>query len=461
MEAGQPPRTLARKIGLGTAVAVVVGSTIGSGIFRTPAGIAELLPGPLPMLLCWTVAGLLVLCGALTLAEVGGGRPETGGMYAFLRDGFGRLPAFLFGWSQLVLIRPAALAAVAMVFAEYFLRLFGPGAVQSDWTPALVGAGAIVAVTLINFVGVLVGGSVQNATTILKVLGLLAVVAMAFAVGLPQTGGHYAPFTPEGSLSLTPFGLALISVLWAYDGWADGTYVAGEIQDPRRNVPRSILLGTLLIIVVYLLANFAYLAVLSTGQIAASPLVAADVAQAVMGRWGEVFVIATVMVSTFGTLNGSMLTSPRIFFAMAEDRLFFRPVARISERFGTPSVSTWLTCGLGVAFILVSRRFENLADLFVTAMIPFYALAVATVFSLRRQEGYDPPVRTPLYPLPPLLFILAMALILANPLYEEAKGMLDQGIAAGPKGTYGVLATILAGVPIYYLTVGRKRPNEN
>jgi amino acid transporter len=442
--------TLARQIGLGTAVAVVVGSTIGSGIFRTPAGIAESLPGPLPMLLCWAAAGVLALCGALTLAEVGGAHPETGGLYAFIRDGFGRMAAFLFGWSQLVLIRPAALAAVAMAFSEYFLRVLKVTPAEGDWLPALVGAGAIVAVSTVNYLGVVFGGAVQVVTTFLKVAGLLVLVVLAFAVGLPQTGGHFTPLAPEGSFNLSLFGLALVSVLWAYDGWADGSYVAGEIVEPRKNVPRSLVVGTLIIIAVYLLANLAYLSALSIGSISSSPLVAADVANAVMGRWGEVFVSVTVMISTFGTLNGSMLTAPRIFFAMADDRLFFRPVAHVSRRYGTPGVATWLACLLGVTFILVARKFEDLADIFVTAMIPFYALAVGTVFALRKQADYNPSVRTPFYPLTPILFILAMLFIFGNALWDPSSR----------KATLGVLAAILLGLPVYVATF-RTRPTQD
>jgi APA family basic amino acid/polyamine antiporter len=442
----QAHAALARQIGLGTAIAVVVGSTIGSGIFRSPAGIAEKLPGPIPMMLCWAFAGLIVLCGALTLAEVGGAHPETGGLYAFIRDAYGRWPAFLFGWAQLVIIRPASLAAVAMAFSEYFLRVLGYQFEPSSWRAALIGAGAIVVVSTINYLGVVFGGAVQNLTTILKVSGLLVVIAFAFGVGLPETGGHFTPAVPEGSFKTSMFALALISVLWAYDGWADGSYVAGEITEPRKNVPRALVWGTLMIIIVYLLANAAYLAVLSVDQIADSHLVAADVANKVMGRWGEVFISVTVMISTFGTLNGSMITAPRIFFAMADDRLFFEPVSRVNQRFGTPGVATWLACGIGVAFILIARSFKDLADIFVMGMIPFYALAVFGIFMLRRQADYDPPVQTPLYPIPPILFVLGMLFIFGNALWDDKQRVPTLWVSGG----------ILLGLPIYFLTVGRR-----
>jgi amino acid transporter len=456
MAQAEPHHFLARRIGLGTAIAVLVGSTIGSGIFRTPAGIAEKLPGPVPMLLCWVFGGLLALCGALTLAEIGGAHPETGGLYAFIRDEFGRRAAFVFGWSQLVMIRPASVAAVSMAFSEYALRAAGHKTPEGDMAPYFVAAGAVLLVSIINYLGVLVGGVVQDLTTLLKVLGLMIIVVLALSIALPQSGGHFSPPMPEGSFGVSAFALALISVLWAYDGWADVSYVAGEVKDPRKNLPRALILGTLGVIVVYLLANVAYLSVFSIDKIKSSQLVAADVAEVLMGGWGVLFVSITVMISTFGTLNGTMMTSPRIFFAMADDKLFFRPVASVSDRFGTPGVAIWLTCFLGVIFVFVARKFESLADIFVTAMIPFYALAIGGIFALRKQSDYNPSVRTPLYPLTPILFIAAMLFILGNSLYEETNQMLEKGFVEGGKATYGVLLAALAGIPVYHLTFGRK-----
>jgi amino acid transporter len=354
------------------------------------------------------------------------------------------------------MIRPAALGAVSTAFSEYALRAAGYRPAEGDWTPYFVAAGAIFVVSAINYFGVLIGGAVQDLTTILKVLGLMVIVVLALAIALPETGGHFSPAVPEGSFGVSAFALALISILWAYDGWADLSYVAGEVKDPRRNVPRALILGTLGVIAVYLLANVAYLSVFSIDTIRTSQLIAADVAERLVGGWGVLFVSITVMVSTFGTLNGTMLTSPRIFFAMADDRLFFKPVASVSEKYGTPSVAIWLTCFLGISFVFVARRFESLADIFVTAMIPFYALAIGGIFALRKQADYNPSVRTPLYPLTPILFILAMLFILGNSLYEETNQMIAMGFEKGGKATYGVLLAILAGIPVYHLTIGRK-----
>ena len=360
--------TLKRQLGLWSAVAVLIGSTIGSGIFRSPAGIADKLPGPLPLMAVWVAGGLFALCGALTLAELSGAFPQTGGAYVFIREGWGRLPAFLFGWAELSLIRAASLGAISTTFAEYFWRVLGhePAAEPYRTYVHYVAAVAIALTATFNYVGLRWGSLVQNLTTLAKYGGLLFIILLALAIGLPRTGGHYVPAAPEGSFHLAAFGLALVSVLWAFDGWADLSFVAGEVKDPRRTLPRAIIIGTVAVIAIYLLANVAYLAVLPVGEIRQSKLVAADVAQRLIGAPGVIFVACTVMLSTFGTLNGTLLTAPRIFFAMADDGLFFRKVAAVHPKYNTPYVSILLTTGLGIVFVMV-RSFEQLADMFVTA----------------------------------------------------------------------------------------------
>lgn len=471
--AGAP--RLERQIGFWSAVAVVIGSTIGSGIFGSPAGIAEKMPGPAPMLAVWVVGGLFALCGALTLAEVGGAFPYAGGLYVFLREAYGRPVAFLFGWAQLLLIRPAALGAVAVIFGQYAMRLGGyePGSVEYERYATWLAVAALAVVAVANVRAVKWGTGIQDVTTILKTGGLMILVVLAFSLSLPTHTGNFTPAVPPGSFSFAPFGLALVSVLWAFDGWSDSTYVSGEIKDPRRNVPRSIFAGTAIIIVVYLLANLAYLSVLTVGEIAASKQVAADVMQRLVGPSGVVFIVATVMLSTFGTLNGSMLTAPRIFYAMAEDRLFFPVVARVHPVYKTPYVSIVLTAVIAMVFVSIGS-FAQLADAFVTAMVPFYALAVGTVFVFRARarrggppapldlpssapEGpeeaaapdrphYDPPVRTPLYPFVPAVFIVSTFMLIGNALSEEASRM----------PTLMTFGAILVGLPVYYATVGRK-----
>lgn len=476
---------LVRQIGLGSGIAVVVGSTIGSGIFKSPSGIAGQLPGPLPMLAVWIVAGIFVLCGALTLGEVGGAFPYSGGLYVFVREAYGRLAAFLFGWAQLVLLRPSSVGALAIVFGQYAMRLGGhqEGQPGFDQGTAVLAVAAIILVTIANVTGVRFGTVIQNFTTIAKTAGLLVLIGLALVIALPKGGGHFTPAIPHGSFSVSMFGLALVSVLWAYDGWADGSYVSGEITNPRRNVPRAILFGTLIVIAVYLLANVAYLAVFSVDQIGKSSTIAADAMSSLIGAGGVTFIVATVMISTFGTLNGTILTSPRIFFAMAEDKLFFEPLARVHPKFKTPYVSVILTGILGVIYVLVAtamsgnKAFGTLTDAFVIGIVPFYALSVGSVFVFRGREqkrraaggtgarladslvdpvtpghsethphAYSPSVHTPLYPLTPIIFVASTLFLLAN-------SLLDSDSRVPTIITLGIL---IIGAPIYFATIGRR-----
>ncbi|MDP9204766.1 MAG: amino acid permease [Gemmatimonadota bacterium] len=439
--------SLPRRLGLWSAVAVLVGSTIGSGIFRSPAGIAAKLPGPLPLLAIWLTGGIFALCGALTLAEVAGAFPRTGGVYVFIRESWGRLPAFLFGWAELVLIRAAALGAISTTFSEYFIRVLGydPRVAPYSSYVHYIAAAAILLTATFNYVGIKWGALVQNVTTLAKTGALLVIIVLALALGLPQTGGHFTPAVPAGSFTIAKFGLALVSVLWVYDGWADVSFVGGEVKDPEKNLPRVLIAGTLIIIALYLLANVAYLAVLPVEEIRQSKLVAADVADKLVGAAGVAFVSVAVMISTFGTLNGSVMTGSRVLFAMAADGLLFKPVAIVSKRFQTPSVAIALEAGLGVVFVLLGT-FEQLADTFVTAIVPFYALAVGSVFILRRRPEFRPPFRVPGYPVVPAIFIVATILLLGNAIIDPTSRI----------PTLGVLGVILLGIPIFYLSKGRR-----
>ena len=438
--------SLPRRLGLWSAVAVLVGSTIGSGIFRSPASIANKLPGPLPLLAIWLTGGLFALCGALTLAEVAGAFPRTGGVYVFIREAWGRLPAFLFGWAELVLIRAAALGAISTTFSEYFIRVLGydPRVAPYSMYVHYVAAVAILLTATFNYVGIKWGSLVQNITTLAKTGALVVIIVLAIAIGLPRTGGHFTPAVPAGSFTFSHFGLALVSVLWVYDGWADVSFVGGEVKDAEKNLPRVLIYGTLIIIALYLLANVAYLAVLPVEEIRHSKLVAADVAQTLMGAAGVAFVSVAVMVSTFGTLNGSVMTGSRILFAMAADGGLFKPIAKVHRKFQTPGVAIALEAVLGVLFVLLGT-FEQLADTFVTAIVPFYALAVAAVFVFRRRPDYQPPFRVPGYPVVPAVFIVATVLLLGNAIVDPSSRV----------ATLGVLGVILLGIPVYYATRGR------
>jgi amino acid transporter len=442
---------LPRSLGLLSAIAVLIGSTIGSGIFRTPAVIADRVPSPGPMLGVWVLGGLLVLCGALTYAELGGMFPRSGGVFVYLRESFGRLPAFLFGWAELVVIRASALGAIATVFAEYLLRSLGYDPARFADGVHYVAAGAILLTAGCNYVGVRWSSLLINATTVAKYGALLLLVAFAFVAG----GGAWSNLgasAADGPVRPGLFGLALISVLWAYDGWGDLSFVGGEVRDPQRNLPRALILGTAAVIAIYLLVNVAYLYLMPVAAMRESPLVAADAAQAIVGRFGVGLVAVVVMISTFGTLMGSMMTGPRIFFAMADDGLFFRSIAQVHPRFQTPARAIALAALLAVGFVLV-RSFEDLADTFILAIWPFYALAALGVVVLRRRRPDLPrPVRVFLYPLPPLLFAVAAALILGNSLIPAVDNPLVAiGPIAAPRNPAIAFGVIASGVPVYWL----------
>lgn len=431
--------TLVRRLGLWSSIGLVIGITIGGGIFRTPAGIAARVPDPLLMMAVWVLGGLIVLCGALAFAELSAAMPETGGMYVYLREGWGRPYAFLYGWSQLVLIRASALGGISSVFGEYFLRVFGidPG-LHPDWADYLA-AGAILFAAGTNVVGVRLGALFAGISTITKFGALAFLVLASFALG-GGAGGSLANLAPNAApIDWSLFGLALISVMWAYDGFADLTFASGEVTDPQRNLPRAIVFGTIAIILIYLLSNAAYLYVIPIERLASSRLIAADTLGTVFGQAGSAFIAVVVMISTFGSLMGSMLASPRIFFAMADDRLFFTPIASVHPRWQTPHVAILLAAGLGVAMVM-TQTFEQLTDTFVLAMWPFYALSVGAIYTLRRSQPHlHRPYRVVGYPVVPAIFILAACYLVIN------------ALIADPLWTGVTFAVVLAGLPVYYI----------
>jgi APA family basic amino acid/polyamine antiporter len=436
---------LPRRLGLLSAWAVLVGSTIGSGIFRTPAVVAGRIGEPWLFVSGWIAGGVIALAGALTYAELAAMYPRTGGMYVYIREGFGRLPAFLFGWAELLVIRPAAYGAIAITSAEYFWRLLGvDGGTLAGPLPLslaqLVAALFIVIVATVNYRGIQLGALIQNASTLFKVAALLVLIVLGFLLTPDPEFTIAARGTVTTGLSpAAAFGIAMVAILWAYDGWADVAFVSGEVRDPQRILPRALILGTATVVVLYLGAIAVYMHLVPFDRMPGSPLIAADAAEAVMGSVGVVFVSLAIMISTFGTLNGSMMTGPRVFFAMAEDRLFFRRLADVHPRFGTPAMSILLAAILGVIFVSV-RTFAELADQFIIGIWPFYALGVAAVFVLRRRRpDAARPYRVWGYPVIPLVFLVASVFLLGNYLVTESL------IAAAD------ILVILSGIPIYII----------
>jgi basic amino acid/polyamine antiporter, APA family len=432
---------LPRHLGLWSSIAVLIGSTIGSGIFRVPAGVAARLQEPGPVMLAWVLGGLISLFGALTLAELAGALPRSGGVFAYLLEGFGPFPAFLFGWSELTVVRASALGAIATIFSEYLGYFISLSPQQVRY----LAAGAIIVVGFLNYVGVKHAAAVMNLVTLAKYGALAGLALFAFVAG----AGSAQHFTPawQGGVNVSLIGTALIAIMWTYDGWADLSFMGGEVKDPARNFPRALILGTSGIVLVYLLINVAYIYLVPLPEMASSKLIAATAADHIplfAGAGGRV-VSAMVMISCLGGLVGSMMTGPRIFFAMADRGLFFRTIARVSPRFESPSVAIWLATTLGVIYVLLND-FQQLADKFILGIWPFYALAVAAVFVLRRTQPDLPrPYRTWGYPVVPLLFLLASLGMVVNALWTDP---INTGI------TFGI---ILLGVPVYYVWAGAAR----
>jgi amino acid transporter len=425
---------LTRQLGLWSAIAVLVGTTIGSGIFRVPAGVAGRLGDPGPVLLGWVLGGILTLFGALTLAELAAALPRSGGIFAYILEGFGPLPAFVYGWTELAVVRASALGAIATIFAEYlgYFVPLGPRGVQ------YVAAGAIAAIGLLNYLSVKAASRLMNGVTLAKYGAMAGLVLLAFSIGRGDWG-HFTPAFPRG-VALGALTSALIPILWAYDGWSNLSFISGEVRNPTRNLPLALGLGTAAIMVIYLLMNVAYMYLVPLPEMAEARLVASLAAERIpmfSGASGGV-VAALVMTSCFGSLNGSMLTGPRVLYAMADRGLFFRPLATVSPRFDTPSVAIGLSTLLGVVYVLLND-FQQLADKFVLGIWPFYALAVGAVFVLRRRRpDLERPYRAWGYPVVPVLFLLAAVGMVVNALVESP---VDTGI------TFGI---ILLGVPVYY-----------
>lgn len=435
---------LPRRLGLWSAVAVLVGSTIGSGIFRTPASVATRVDDVPLFLAAWIAGGLVALCGALTYAELAACFPRSGGIYVFIREAFGPTPAFLFGWAELLVIRPGAFGAISITASAYTLRLIGidpaaPVAALPIHAEQLLAAVYVAIVAAVNYRGIHRGALLQNISTVFKVAALLTLVILGFALGggIREATGAAAA-TGGASVGISAVLLAMVSILWAYDGWGDLAFVGGEVRDPQRNLPAALLIGTTTVVVLYLGANLVYLHLIPIERMKDAELVAADSAQLLFGAVGVAAVSAAVAVSTFGTLNGSMMTSPRIFYALAEDRLFPAAIARVDPVTGAPTGAIVLTAALGMVFVLV-RTFTELADQFVIGIWPFYALAVAAVYVLRRRRPDLPrPYRTWGYPVVPAVFLLASLFLLGNYLLSKPQAFLTD------------VAVILTGIPVLW-----------
>jgi len=461
-----------RALGPVEGTSIVIGTVIGSGIFITPAKIAASAGqfGFGTILLVWIVCGILSLSGALAYAELAAMFPRSGGQYVYLREAYGDLWAFLYGWMEFWVARAGSIAALAVAFALYAsdfrrgLLGLGPGEVESgDWGIRWTAFLAVFVLTGINYLGVRLGGVVQVLFTGTKILALVGLVACAF--GLPGgSSQNWLPLWTDGGMQngldwgivLSACGAAMISSLWAYDGWANGAVVAEEMKDPQRNVPRSLIIGTLTLTVIYILANLAYHYLMPMSQVAGSQKVIVTAASKLFGDGRVALALAAgvVMISTFGAANGTLLTGPRIFHAMARDRLFFHQMAFLHPRFRTPYWSILFQGLWACLLILVPFNefinpllgwekdlalFDQLITFVIFASWVFYGTSVAAVMVLRRRRPDLPrPYRAWGYPVLPFLFVLTSIGFVANTIRTQPKEALA-----------GVLI-VLFGIPAFF-----------
>ncbi len=450
---------LPRVLGPWAALSTIVGSVIGSGIFIVPARVAHEVPAIGPIVIAWILGGLFSLAGALTLAELAAMLPHAGGPYVYLKAAFGRLPAFLFGWTEFLVIRSGSVATLAAAFALYASQLWRPAGLDPRlWQTALAVA-AMVTVAGVNILGTRWGGRVQVVGTVLKVGALGTMIALPWLLGRAQTA-NLAPLWPDASLGWGPlfrgFMVGMVGVLWAYDGWVNTANLAEEIEDPSRSIPRALIGGVLLLIALYLGTTLAYHLVLPMPEIASASTeqgspraVSADFCQRLLGEPGLVLIALTVMTSTFISLNGNALSGPRAYFALARDGLFPAWLCRVHPTFKTPAAAiaaqtVWsLTLTLlGTAMTFTARTGPGLPppkplyDVLYTYVIfgatIFYTLSIVSVFVLRRRQPDLPrPYRTFGYPITPIIFVVGALILLGSMLVETpVESLAGLGIVA-------------------------------
>jgi basic amino acid/polyamine antiporter, APA family len=470
MESRKSRGDLVRGLGLTAAIMIVAGSMIGSGIFRKPATMAGQLMSPELLIIVWIAAGLITLIGALTNAEIAGMIRETGGQYAYFRIMYGDFVAFLYGWGIFAVIQTGSQAAIAYVFAEYLGYFISYSQLPENWQNfsvympfvgniypfmdfgvKLTAIICILFLTTVNYIGVVFGGIVQTIITFVKIASILFLAVFLFTAGTGSFDNISQGFVIPESTATNLFalvGLALAGAFWAYDGWNNVTFVAGEVKEPKRNVPLALIYGTMIVIGVYALINLAFLYVLPIEVMAESPLVAASAAEVVFGAAGASLISIAVIVSTFGALNGSILATARVHFAMARDNLFFSGIGKVHPKFRTPHVSLTVQ-GIWSSILVLSGSFDTISDYVIFAAWMFYMLGAFGVIVLRRKMPDEPrPYKVWGYPYTPLLFVVFSFLFLVNSLISDT-----EDAAMG-------LILILLGLPIYFYWKAKKKRSE-
>lgn len=409
------PTQLRRILGMRDLILMIIGTVIGSGIFLVPGTILKSVNGSVPLALTvWLAGGVLSLLGALTYGELSAMRPQAGGLYIYIRDCFGSLPAFLYGWTLFFVISSGSIATLAVAFGNYLGTFVQLSAVGTKIVAVLM----IVIITAVNVRGTRQSADLMNVTTAIKVFALIAMSIALLWFGKNSIFEDVNRSPHSGSL-LSGFGLAMISVLWAYEGWQYATCSAGETVNPQRNFPLAFLIGSAALIAIYLFANFGYLAAIGTDGVAGSTRVAASALSAVIGPGVAKLVAVAILISMLSAANSIILNAPRVYYAMAKDGLFFKSLSQVHPKFGTPALAV-IAAGVWSSILAASGTFEQLLTYVVFIGWIFYALAAASVFVYRKRfPAEERPYRVPGYPLTPLVFILAAAALVINTIASQ------------------------------------------
>lgn len=430
---------LSRRLGLFDATMIVMGGIIGSGIFMNPSVVAQQVHTPFLILGAWAFGGLVALAGAFIYAELAERRPQTGGQYAYLRDAYHPSVAFVYGWALLLVTQTGGMAAVAITFARYFIELTGLN--LSDWLVAII---ALALLTIINCLGVRAGSTVQNILMALKIAAIAMLVVCGFVLSKPQGAGSAALLDRPVSFDLlTAVGAALIPVMFAYGGWQTSCFVAGELRQPRRDLPRGLLIGVLGVVLLYLSVNLVCVYVLGAEGLMQTKTPASEVMRIVLGETGAKLIAVGITISTLGFLSQSMLTAPRVYFAMADDGLFFKRVAWLHPKTLVPAAAIILQ-GVWTMIIAASGRYEQILNYVVSVDFIFFGLTATCIFIFRRRDKEETKFKIPLHPVTTIFFIAACFFVVANTIYKY------------PDNSAIGLAIMLVGIPVYLLWKRKK-----
>jgi len=469
------------RLGLFITVTIVIGAIIGSGIFKKPALMAGQVGSPEILLALWVVAGIITLFGALTNAEIAGLLPRTGGQYIYFQEMYGKFFGFLYGWSIFAVIQTGSIASIAYVFGDYSTYFFslpnfsteieyasridipfiGSIFPLKDIGVKLVTIALITFLSTVNYIGVRLGGSLTSVFTVLKLVAIATLITIGFLFGNGSLSNYSADipnFAPTGGMLFVGIIGALSGAFWAYDGWNNITYIAGEVRKPQKNIPLALIIGSISVMCIYILINLAYLYVLPIEVMAGSNLVATDVASKGIGSYGAAFINAAVMISTFGTASGTIMVSARVYFAMSRDNIFFPGLGKVHRVFHTPANALIVQC-IWANLLVLSGTFDMLTDMLIFVSWIFYAFGAYGVFVLRKKyPDAERPYKVIGYPVVPWIFIIFAAIYVIFTMYSDIVNYYE-GKEFLIKSLFGIFLVAL-GIPFYLYFTKRIKPKE-